>query len=184
MTKKAMLIGGAAVFVLAVPAIAQMAKPERPAQTRADADAKVRSHFAMLDTDKDGFVTTAEIGAMRGEAMGKMFERMDADKNGSISRTEFDAAHTARRAEGHHGGGHAMKMGGGEHGMNMGRGGGRMMMMADADKDGRVSQSEAVNGALAMFDRADTDKNGTLTSSERRSAWQAMRDAWRSKPAG
>ena len=174
MTKKALLIGGAAVLVLAVPAIAQMAKPERPDQTRAQAEAKVRSHFAMLDTDKDGFVTAAEIGAMRGEAMGKMFERMDADQNGSISRAEFDAAHM-----GGPGGRH-----GGDHGMKMGRGGGRMMMMADADKDGRVSQAEAVSGALAMFDRADTDKNGVLTSSERRSAWQAMRDAWRAKTAG
>ena len=183
MTKKAMLIGGAAVLVLAVPAIAQMAKPDRPAQTRAEAEAKVRSHFAMLDADKDGFVTAAEIGAVRGEAMGKMFERMDADKNGSVSRAEFDAAHKGGPG-GEHGGRHAMRMGGGEHGMKMGgmkMGGGRMMMMADADKDGRVSQAEAVTGALTMFDRADTDKNGILTSSERRSAWQAMRDAWRAK---
>jgi EF hand len=178
MTKKAILIGGAAVLVLAVPAIAQMAKPDRPAQTRVEAEAKVRSHFAMLDANKDGFVTAAEIGEIRGEAMGKMFEQMDADKNGSISRAEFDAAH----AGGHHRGGHDMQMGRGDHdGMKMGRGGGRMMMMADADKDGRVSRAEAVSGALAMFDRADTDKDGILTAAERRSAWQAMRDAWRAK---
>ncbi len=170
MTKKAMLIGGAAILALAVPAIAQMAKTDRPAQTRAEAEAKVRSHFAMIDPDKDGYVTAQDMSAMRGAAMGKIFERMDTDKNGAISRAEFDTA----RSVGHRGMG-------GEHGMRMGHGGGRMMMMADADKDGRVSQAEAVTGALAMFDRADTDKNGTLTPEERRAARQAMREAWRAK---
>jgi hypothetical protein len=170
MTKKAMLIGGAAVLALAVPAIAQMAKPDRPAQTRAEAEARVRERFTMIDANKDGFVTAQDVTAMRGAARGAMFERMDTDKNGSVTRAEFDAVHSQA--------GHQM---GGGHGMKMGRGGGRMMMMADADKDGRVSQSEAVTGALAMFDRADTDKNGTLTPEERRAAHQAMRAAWKAK---
>ena len=172
MTKKAMLIGGIAIVALAVPAIAQMAKPDRPAQTRAEAEAKVRSHFAMIDADKDGFVTAQDMNAMRGAAMGKMFERMDTDKNGSVSRAEFDAMHA--------GGKHRM---GGGNGMKMGRGGGRMMMMADTDKDGRVALTEAVNGALAMFDRADANKDGTLTAEERRTARQTMRDVWRAKTA-
>lgn len=164
MTRNVMLIGGAAVLALAVPAIAQMAKPDRPATTRAEAETKIRSHFAAMDADKDGFVTATEIGTGRGK---KAFEAMDSDTNGSISRAEFDARHAGRG-----------------HGMKMGHGGGRLMMMADADKDGRVSQNEAVAGALAMFDRADTDKNGTLTSEERRSARQAMRAAWRAKAGG
>jgi EF-hand domain pair/EF hand len=172
-TKKSMLIGGIAVLALAVPAVAQMVKPDRPAQTRAEAEAKVRSHFAMMDSDKDGFVTTEDMSAMRGAAMGKMFERMDSDKNGSISRAEFDAAHAGNKR--HMGGDHDMKMGRG--------GGGMLMMMADTDKDGRVALSEAVNGALAMFDRADTNKDGTLTSEERRAARRAMRDVWRAKAA-
>jgi Ca2+-binding EF-hand superfamily protein len=170
MTKKAMLIGGIAVLALAVPAIAQMAKPDRPVQTRTEAEAKVRQHFAMIDADKDGFVTAQDMSAMRGAAMSKMFERMDTDKNGSISRAEFDAMHT--------GGNHRM---GGGHDMKMGRSGGRIMMMADTDKDGRVALTEAVNGAMAMFDKADANKDGTLTAEERRAARQAMREAWRGK---
>ncbi len=180
MNSKILIFGGIATVALAVPAIAQMAMPGRPAQTRAQAEAKVRDHFAMIDADKDGFVTTAELAAMRGAAMSKMFERLDSDRNGSISRAEFDAAHAGGAGGGRHAGrmrGHGMKMG-------MGMGGGRLMRMADADKDGRVSLSEAVNGALALFDRADTDKDGTLTPTERQTARQAMRAAWRAKAGG
>lgn len=174
MTKKGLLIGGIAVLALAVPAIAQIAKPDRPTQTRAGAEAKVRTYFARIDADKDGFVTAQDMSVMRGVAMGNLFDLMDADKNGSLSRTEFDSAHA---------GGGKHRMGGG-HGMKMGRGGGRLMMMADADKDGRVALSEAVTGTLTMFDRADANKDGTLTADERRAARQAMRAAWRAKTAG
>ena len=181
MTRKTVLIGGAAILAVTVPAVAQMARPERPALARADVEAQVRRHFAMLDTNKDGFVTASEIDSRRENARGKMFDRLDTDKNGAISRSEFDAAHG--NGAGHMGASHM----GGEHEMGKGMGmglGGPMLMMADADKDGRVSLNEAVAGALRMFDRADTDKNGIVTAQERRAAWQAMRANWRAKNAG
>lgn len=170
MNMKTIIIGGVAVVALAVPAIAQMTRPDRPAQTRAQAEAKVRNHFARIDANKDGYVTAEDVSAMRGVAMDKRFERMDSDRNGAISRTEFDAAHAGRA--------------GGHHGMKMGRGGAQIMMMADADKDGRVAVTEAVNGALMLFDRADTDRDGTLTAEERRTARQAMRELWRARAGG
>ncbi len=170
MSKKAILIGSAAAIVLAVPAIAQMAKPDRPAQTRAAAEAKVRTYFAKIDADQDGFVTAQEMSAIRAQAKDKRFERLDTDDNGSISRTEFENADVRNRR----GGRAAMRMGG----MN-----GRLMMLADSDRDGRVALNEAVTGAMTMFDRADADKDGTLTMEERRDARQAMRNAWRARTA-
>lgn len=171
MTKKAILIGTAVAVVLAVPAIAQMAKPERPAQTRAAAEAKVRQYFAKVDADSDGFVTAQDMSAIRAQAKDKRFERLDADNDGSISRSEFESSNAGTRR-------------GGQRGMKMGAMGGQLMMMADANKDGRVALNEAVAGAMTMFDRADTDKNGTLTAEERRAARQAMRDAWRARTTG
>ena len=40
--------------------------------------------------------------------------------------------------------------------------------MVDANKDGKVTESEALTSALARFDRADTNKDGKITPDERR----------------
>jgi hypothetical protein len=58
------------------------------------------------------------------------------------------------------------------HGMGMG---GRLLEMADANHDGRVSLQEAEAAALAHFDRADLNHDGKLTPDERRQAHQLMR---------
>jgi Ca2+-binding EF-hand superfamily protein len=80
-------------------------------QTRDQVVAKVRDHFARLDTNRDGFLTTAEIEAMRGQhKMGQwmrpdgrrmamrtgpvgdpnaIFDRLDSNRDGMISRDEF-----------------------------------------------------------------------------------------------
>ena len=195
MTNKILLIGGAAVLALAVPAIAQMNKPDQPSQTRAQAEAKVREHFTKLDVNKDGFVASDEMKlrmtAMHQESNDQHWARLDTDKNGSISRQEFDVAHGPKAGMATHSmkgekgdGAHSEKQVGMRHsGGHGGKGMRQMMMMhmADTDKDGRVSQKEAIDGSLAMFDRADANKDGTLTQEERRSARQAMRQAWRAK---
>jgi hypothetical protein len=43
-----------------------------------------------------------------------------------------------------------------------------MLDMADANKDGKVTESEALTSALVRFDRADTNKDGKITPDERR----------------
>ncbi|HTI31365.1 MAG TPA: EF-hand domain-containing protein [Sphingomonas sp.] len=182
---KAILLGAAAV--LAMPALAQMA--DRPAgrwaqpTTRADAEAKAKAHFAERDTNHDGFITPEEIRAGAEARMGKMrdmaFDRLDADHNGSISREEFMARPqmdrmVERRIErgGPDGAGehHAMHVVMMQHG---GPGGDHMMMMADTDHDGKISQAEAVAGALKMFDGADANHDGTVTPDERHTAMEA-----------
>ena len=151
--------------------------------TRAGMVQMVQQHFAMLDTNKDGFITKAEMeagksamndrrAARKEERGAKMFDRMDANHDGSITRQEFDSAHQtmAGRMDGHaRRGMHRMGM---MHAAGMGE---RMFDMADADKDGRVSLQEATNAAAAHFDRVDTNGDGTITPEEMRAAHQAMR---------
>lgn len=79
-----------------------------------------------------------------GDRAGQMMERMDADKDGQITREEFDAQH------------------------------GGMFARADADGDGKVTREEAIAAMTAriekrvdaMFERMDADKDGAITKEE------------------
>ena len=185
--KSLLFSAAAAVAVLSVtPVLAQSSPAAHTAMqpmTRAGIVQMVQQHFTMLDTNKDGFITKAEMDAgksamkdrraSRKEERGaKMFDRMDSNHDGSITRQEFDSAHQAMagRMDGH--GRRGMHRMGMMHAAGMG---GRMFDMADADKDGRVSLQEATTAAAAHFDRADTNHDGTITPDEMRSAHQAMR---------
>ncbi|MEA3066743.1 MAG: hypothetical protein QOK41_150, partial [Sphingomonadales bacterium] len=159
-----------------------------------------RDMFARLDTNRDGYLTREEIGAvhqkmmgMRGDVekrlaergmprrdRGAMFDRLDTNHDGSISRQEYMAAqpqlHERRvmiMREGGAPGEPGMK-GMHAHGMGMGFGG-RLFDMADSNKDGRVSLAEAQAAALAHFGRADLNHDGRITPEERQQAHQLMR---------
>jgi Ca2+-binding EF-hand superfamily protein len=133
--------------------------------------------------------------ADRGERRAGLFDRLDADHNGSISRAEFDSAATARAerreargGEGRPGMRNARMM---RRGMNRGMGAGmagrfgpRMFERLDGDHDGRVSLAEASSKALALFDRVDADRNGTVTPEERRAAMEHFREARQGRRGG
>src|SRR5687768_5995556 len=123
------LLGGAAAaaMVAIAPAVAQTAQPAPApviqrihvapkAHTRAEVGTHVRTMFEKLDSNRDGFVTKAEAQAARahqgggaerivkrmqrrmgGEAVGggpnrsAMFDRLDTNRDGNISRSEFAA---------------------------------------------------------------------------------------------
>jgi Ca2+-binding EF-hand superfamily protein len=164
--------------------------------TRADMDARVRAHFAQLDTNRDGYVTTEEMSAMRsvrgmhgGDGEGRIeehvmrgnpaaaFDRIDANHDGSISRDEFAKGRevtvekrviTRGGAPGAPGLPMRLKM----HGGLMGAG---LLRMADTDKDGRVSLAEATSGAMQHFDMMDANRDGRLTPEERQAARGKMR---------
>jgi Ca2+-binding EF-hand superfamily protein len=163
--------------------------------TRAEAQARAQQMFAMMDANKDGKLDQAD----RDARMNAMFDRLDTDKNGQISRAEFAAAHSGpggmhegmdhgamggsgmMDGPGHEG---MMEHGRGHHGGSMGAGmmgPGMMMAMADANKDGAVTQAEFMAAAMQRFDRADANKDGKVTKEERRSAWQAMREQMRAR---
>ena len=190
------------VAAVAVPAAALAAQPAAapvpqrlhgPAnaahvQTRAEVVAHIRTMFGRLDSNRDNFLTRAEMQAARsqkrqkpqgaktqrgGVAGARAFERFDLNRDGAISRAEWDAhaaqrqqrrAATGGRGEGARGVRHA--------GMGMG---GRMFQTADVDRDNRLSFAEAQNAALQHFDRADLNRDGSLTPEERRQAREAMK---------
>lgn len=145
--------------------------------TRAEAQTHAVQMFTKMDVNKDGKLDPADREAHRAAR----FDRMDTNKDGQISRSEFAATPAPPAA-----GGDAMEHGGMGHGgkahgrmMGGGKGHGRMAMMmlrmADANKDGAVSQAEFTDGALKHFDMADANKDGRVVPQERQAAHAAMR---------
>jgi Ca2+-binding EF-hand superfamily protein len=154
--------------------------------TRTEVQAHAAEKFAKMDANGDGKLDASDRVAKRAEMHAKAFERFDANKDGSISKAEWDQAaadRAGKRGErrtdagegkrgmhGHHG------KRGGHHGMMMGR--------ADTNGDEAISQAEFQTAALARFDAADANKDGQVTAEERaaqREAWKAKAGEWRSK---
>ena len=206
----ALLAGTAALAQTAPVAPPAPAAPPAPmihpmadkSMTRDEVVAMVRDHFARLDSDKNGSITTEEVTqghekmaerfkTMRAERGGgephvmrlerrdpvAAFDRMDANKDGAISRDEFTKAHEERierrievreqRKEATKDGKDAGKRQFRMHRMG-GLGTGRMIVMADNDHDGKITLAEAEAMALEHFDQMDTNKDGQVTPEERR----------------
>ena len=106
----------------------------------------------------------------RAKMANTMFDKIDTNKDGQISRAEFDAHHAGMKGEGK--GGHGMGMGGHRDGMEM-------FERADANADGKLTLAEASAKVLDMFDKADANKDGTVTPEERRAAMMAWMDSHR-----
>ncbi len=189
------------------PVVPYGASPTRAmpvVQTRDQAVAKVREHFSKMDVNRDGFVARDEVQSMRGHRQGMSerrgrggdrmarndraarnpnaaFDRLDANRDGQISRVEFGRAREMREerriARGDAGDQRKMKRMGG------GRKAGGMMRMADLDRDGRVSLQEATTSALQRFDRVDTNRDGRITPEERK-LQREQRKAMRGNRAG
>ncbi|WP_374411434.1 EF-hand domain-containing protein [Novosphingobium colocasiae] len=169
--------------------------------TRAESQAAAEAMFTRMDVNKDGKLDKADREAHMAEMTTKMFAKLDANGDGSISRTEFMAAGPMD----HHGGpdgppppGDDMagmdhgkpggKHGGGHHGRgHRGMGGGMGMMMAkmaDTNNDGAVSKAEFMAAATKHFDEADANKDGKITKEERQAMHQKMRAAWKDRRGG
>lgn len=176
----------------------------------------VKQMFARLDTNHDGFITKDEVAAFDQKMMHSMhmharanerfeqsrferregtarkqdrsalFDKLDTNHDGVISRQEFMAERPVherrvmvmRETEPHSG----QAMGEGDmhemHMRQMGMHGGfavHLFAMADTNHDGRVSLEEAEAAALAHFDRMDLNHDGKITPDERRQAHQRMR---------
>jgi Ca2+-binding EF-hand superfamily protein len=104
-----------------------------------------------LDTNGDGLLSRDEHAA----AARKMFDEMDANKDGKVTAEEIDSAHAhvkGRRPS------RSMKA------MNL-RGADKIKL-SDANKDGVLTADEHMAAAMANFARMDHDKNGQLTSAE------------------
>lgn len=95
-----------------------------------------------LDTDKDGAVSKAEFEARRAAD----FTAADSDKDGNVSAAELSAFHEQKMAE---------------HRAEREK---RMYERLDANKDGKVTKDE-FEGA-GMFDRMDKNKDGKISADE------------------
>jgi Ca2+-binding EF-hand superfamily protein len=194
--------GAAAVALLAgTTALAQATDaaqaPQRPMAdevlTRAELQTKVRSHFAKADANRDGVLTAGEIGKRGGRMHRRMaamhggdgthadpsamFDRVDANHDGSISREEFAAHHQVRieKRVVSRGDMAADATAGRRMHRRHGMAGMMMLKKADSNKDGRVTLAEAEGAALHHFDTADANHDGQVTRDERRQMRQQMR---------
>ena len=148
-----------------VPAMAQTAQPARTPQPipRAGFLQQADSAFVSVDANKDGFTDRAEIEAAETRAFAASkarglrereaaFRRLDAEKNGALTLTEFNsiaAAQQLPKAD-------ATKF----------------LNALDTNKDGKVSLAENRAPNAARFDRADTKKDGILSVAEQRATTQ------------
>lgn len=145
------LSGGGATIALAQPAATPMVRDK--VMTRADVVAHVQKLFARLDANHDGVITPDELAAARGGGMDH---------------------HAGEGAAGTPDG---QTMGDGGAHRHMGRGmGARMLAMADANHDGRITLEEATAAALRHFDMLDTNHDGQVTPDEREAARLRMGD--------
>ncbi|MCX7864901.1 MAG: EF-hand domain-containing protein [Novosphingobium sp.] len=149
--------------------------------TRSEAQAHAAAMFARLDANKDGQIDEADRAMLREQMRSRMFARLDADNNGSISRAEFMASdHPGKHR---HAGSeqHADSPGKHHHRDGHGVGHGKMLKMADADGDGRISPAEFTAAADKRFAAIDADNDGRITMQERQAHRQKMRDKWRDR---
>jgi Ca2+-binding EF-hand superfamily protein len=147
--------------------------------------------FADLDTNKDGFITTDELKAFgekmhaqwqqkhadangsqaqtapdasRGDRMAQhILARVDTDKDGKISKAEFDTESTAlfklleKKSDG--------KIASDEvPARHWGKG--PQFGMMDTDKDGKVTKAEFTAAEDQMFQKLDENGDGVITADE------------------
>lgn len=153
------------------------------AVTKAELTAALDARFAKLDADRDGKLTKEDREARRAQRLDARFAALDADRNGQVSKAEFLAAAQARHdrhdADGKPGGMEGRRWGGRHHG---GPGGGMMAGPGrGADKDGVVTKAAFMAGPIAMFDKADANHDGTVTADELKAARDTMRGEMRGK---
>ena len=201
---KMILLGGAAMIAAAGAALAQDADAPRRMPmgdaTRQQAVERADQMFARLDANHDGRFTPDEaqaMGGMRrrggpggpGAAGGpdgpggqgargeRMFDHLDINHDGNISREEFGQAHMRHGPGGPGGPGMAGPPPGGPDGAGGpgGPGGPGMRGARMFGEAGFITQAQFRERALARFDRADANHDGTLTVAERQAARGMMR---------
>ena len=159
----ALLAAGAAVAQTRPATGSQAARPaaQRPAPAQQQGAqpiarsvfiANMDTEFRKMDADKNGIVTRAELeGFERAISVldiqkrnRALFARLDRDRNGQISATEFARLQTAPPRPDV----------------------GPKMAKFDANRDQNIGLVEYRAGTLANFDRLDTNKDGFVNAAE------------------
>ncbi len=167
----AIFMGVIATSSIAAPGDGRMNMRDNQPLTRAEVIARVKERFTKLDTNKDGYLTQAEIDARRNEVMDEQNERrfkaLDDDKDGKIDREEFDKGRQEKMDKNERRGDRADRG-------SRSEGGGMMFKRLDVNNDGKITLAEMTNPALARFDAIDTNKDSTISIEERRAGRVGM----------
>ena len=171
----------------------QVTKDEIEARRTAFKEARKAVRDA-ADADKDkAREALRAAGPFMLPGAGRMFERADADKNGTLSEAEVlaSAERIFERRDGNKDGAldtadaRPMK-GKGHHGKGGEDRAERMLKRLDVNGDGKVSQEEMLQRASETFERFDADKNHEVTKAEvdaKRDAFRDAREAFRTVKA-
>ncbi len=170
MSKAYVSIAAIAAFSAAVPALASAAQapaprtgaaPAQPAPTRAAMVKSLDANFKTIDTNGDGTLSAAELGAAESKVQQRRlaqlrgqhdanFVKLDTNKDGQLSKAEFMAA--APRTP------------------TVAPNGANLLAQLDKNKDGKASADEYRAPMLNRFDTLDTNKDGTISPAERQAA--------------
>jgi EF-hand domain pair/EF hand len=148
------------VFLAATAVAAQAQAPAAPqTAVRADFIKNLDASFDKADTNNDGFISAQEMQSMEARTVASaqekvdaqvtaQFQKLDADKNGSLSLAEFKAAARVKPNQSPQ----------------------DLLAKFDSNKDGKISKAEYQSLPLSAFDRADTNKDGKVTPEEQAKA--------------
>jgi len=114
----------------------------------------------MLDANSDGYVTQAEHAA----GARKMFEKMDADRDGRVTANEMEQSHDmhARKNAEHQ----ASSEGRHDKGKTHEASAAEKIKKIDTNNDGILTAAEHEQGSRRMFTEMDADGDGRLSKDE------------------
>lgn len=149
------LILAAAAAVLPLTAVAAQAPQQGKPMTRGEFIAQVDAGFAAIDTNRDGFISPAEMQAAQARDLEKVqaaarakmeaeFKQLDTNHDGRLSLQEFQAIASVRANQSPQ----------------------QLVQQLDANHDGKVSAQEFRNPRVQQFDKADTNHDGVVTPAE------------------
>lgn len=124
-----------------------------PATAQTNVSAQTIERLRQADANRDGLVSRQEFVNYRAQQFG----RLDRNGDGYITNTDMPRA-LARRAP-------------------AGMSPQELVAQFDANRDGRVSQSEFVNGPTPAFDVIDANNDNLATEAEFNAAAQNVRAA-------
>lgn len=140
------------ILLVAVGAAALAASACGFAQAQNGSGDNARHGIFQSDANSDGVLTRAEFDAGRAAT----FARLDADRNGQLTREEMRAERGERRGRG------------GWRGHRGGPGGpGGGLAGADANNDGNITREEFLARPTEMFNRLDANHDGVISTAER-----------------
>lgn len=132
--------------------VPQVATPVVPAVLDPAAVLPLES-FTGMDTDSDGLVSSAEYA----KAAQTMFRLTDADRDGSVTVAEMDAAERAV------GGSKAIRSDAPQAALPSSE---KTIAVSDGDGDGQLTLAEYVGGSNGLFARMDANADARLNRAE------------------